>query len=62
MYFRFPECQRPKFSKYLRVVAFAYPYLFDNIPLFYRVGLQPCTSEIHVLTQEKTRKHKTVHA
>uniref|UniRef100_A0A3Q3VJ30 Progestin and adipoQ receptor family member VI n=1 Tax=Mola mola TaxID=94237 RepID=A0A3Q3VJ30_MOLML len=36
---RFPEYQSPKFSKYLRVVAFAYPYLFDNIPLFYRVFL-----------------------
>lgn len=40
---RFPECQRPKFSKYMRVVAFAYPYLFDNIPLFYRVFL--CVGE-----------------
>ncbi|XP_044033642.1 membrane progestin receptor gamma-B isoform X5 [Siniperca chuatsi] len=40
---RFPECQSPKFSKYLRVVAFAYPYLFDNIPLFYRVFL--CVGE-----------------
>ncbi|XP_058485592.1 membrane progestin receptor gamma-B-like [Solea solea] len=36
---RFPECQRPRFSKCLRVFAFAYPYLFDNIPLFYRVFL-----------------------
>ncbi|CAF99884.1 unnamed protein product, partial [Tetraodon nigroviridis] len=36
-YSRFPEYQSPKFSKSLRVVAFAYPYLFDNIPLFYRV-------------------------
>ncbi|TNM90835.1 hypothetical protein fugu_003124 [Takifugu bimaculatus] len=36
---RFPEYQSPKFSKVLRVVAFAYPYLFDNIPLFYRVFL-----------------------
>ncbi|XP_073320802.1 membrane progestin receptor gamma-B-like isoform X1 [Pagrus major] len=40
---RFPECQSPKFSKYLRVFAFAYPYLFDNIPLFYRVFL--CVGE-----------------
>ncbi|CAG5859319.1 unnamed protein product [Menidia menidia] len=40
---RFPECQSPKFSKPLRVVAFAYPYLFDNIPLFYRVFL--CAGE-----------------
>ncbi|XP_034737166.1 membrane progestin receptor gamma-B isoform X1 [Etheostoma cragini] len=36
---RFPESQGPKLSKVLRVVAFAYPYLFDNIPLFYRVFL-----------------------
>ncbi|XP_053179623.1 membrane progestin receptor gamma-B [Scomber japonicus] len=40
---RFPEYQSPKFSKVLRVVAFAYPYLFDNIPLFYRVFL--CVGE-----------------
>ncbi|KAF3686671.1 Membrane progestin receptor gamma-B [Channa argus] len=40
---RFPKCQSPKFSKFLRVVAFAYPYLFDNIPLFYRVFL--CVGE-----------------
>ncbi|XP_056269711.1 membrane progestin receptor gamma-B isoform X2 [Pseudoliparis swirei] len=36
-YSRFPEYQNPKFSKYLRVVAFAYPYFFDHVPLFYRV-------------------------
>ncbi|XP_030015722.1 membrane progestin receptor gamma-B [Sphaeramia orbicularis] len=36
---RFPECQSPKFSKVVRVVAFAYPYLYDSIPLFYRVFL-----------------------
>ncbi|KAM9408568.1 membrane progestin receptor gamma-B [Pholidichthys leucotaenia] len=40
---RFPENQSPKFSKCLRVVAFAYPCLFDNIPLFYRVFL--CAGE-----------------
>ncbi|XP_069030504.1 membrane progestin receptor gamma-B isoform X3 [Embiotoca jacksoni] len=40
---RFPEYQSPKFSKCLRVVAFAIPYLFDNIPLFYRVFL--CAGE-----------------
>ncbi|XP_068172113.1 membrane progestin receptor gamma-B isoform X2 [Antennarius striatus] len=40
---RLSEFQRPKFSKCLRVVAFAYPYLFDNIPLFYRVFL--CVGE-----------------
>ncbi|XP_054627515.1 membrane progestin receptor gamma-B [Dunckerocampus dactyliophorus] len=42
-YSRFPECQSPRFSKVLRVVAFAYPYLFGNIPLFYRVFL--CVGE-----------------
>lgn len=41
---RFPEYQSPRFSKCLRVFAFAYPYLFDNIPLFYRVGTRLCTS------------------
>ncbi|KAL6113485.1 paqr5 [Pungitius sinensis] len=36
---RFTEGQIPRFSKYLRVFAFAYPYMFDHIPLFYRVFL-----------------------
>lgn len=36
--FRFHECPKPKYSKFLRGVAFIYPYMFDNIPLFYRVG------------------------
>ncbi|XP_075875606.1 membrane progestin receptor gamma-B isoform X2 [Nelusetta ayraudi] len=36
---RLPEYQSPKFSKRLRGVAFAHSYLFDNIPLFYRVFL-----------------------
>uniref|UniRef100_A0A3Q1HYA4 Progestin and adipoQ receptor family member Vb n=1 Tax=Acanthochromis polyacanthus TaxID=80966 RepID=A0A3Q1HYA4_9TELE len=40
---RFPEYWSPNFSKLLRVAAFAYPYLFDNIPLFYRVFL--CVGE-----------------
>ncbi|KAM9826250.1 membrane progestin receptor gamma-B-like [Syngnathus typhle] len=35
---RFSECQPPRFSKVLRLVAFVYPYLFDSIPVFYRVG------------------------
>lgn len=39
VFLRLPEYQSPKFSKCLRVVAFAHPYLFDNIPLFYRVRL-----------------------
>ncbi|XP_077420604.1 membrane progestin receptor gamma-B [Vanacampus margaritifer] len=36
---RFPECQSPRFSKALRLLAFAYPSLFDSIPLFYRLFL-----------------------
>ncbi|KAM4748625.1 membrane progestin receptor gamma isoform 2-T2 [Rhinophrynus dorsalis] len=38
-YSRFPEEARPRFSKILRTTAFAYPYLFDSIPLFYRLFL-----------------------
>ena len=34
---RFPELEYPGFSKALRTAAFAYPFLFDNLPLFYRV-------------------------
>ncbi|XP_077119331.1 membrane progestin receptor gamma isoform X1 [Ranitomeya variabilis] len=43
---RFPEEGRPRLSKVLRVTAFAYPYLFDSIPLYYRLFLcsgQDCT-------------------
>ncbi|KAJ0056468.1 hypothetical protein NL108_008063, partial [Boleophthalmus pectinirostris] len=40
---RFPEKPSPNLSKAVRVVAFAYPYLFDSIPLFYRVFL--CTDD-----------------
>ncbi|XP_056317628.1 membrane progestin receptor gamma-B isoform X2 [Danio aesculapii] len=36
-YSRFSERQCPRMSKVLRILAFAYPYLFDNIPLFYRL-------------------------
>ncbi|XP_048887294.1 membrane progestin receptor gamma-B-like isoform X2 [Brienomyrus brachyistius] len=36
-YSRFTELQSPTLGKAVRVLAFAYPYLFDNIPLFYRV-------------------------
>ncbi|XP_030650026.1 membrane progestin receptor gamma-B [Chanos chanos] len=40
---RFPEFHSPRLGKTLRIVAFAYPYLFDNIPLFYRLFL--CAGE-----------------
>uniref|UniRef100_A0AAY4DUE2 Uncharacterized protein n=1 Tax=Denticeps clupeoides TaxID=299321 RepID=A0AAY4DUE2_9TELE len=36
-YSRFSEYQSPKLGKTIRIGAFAYPYLFDNIPLFYRI-------------------------
>ncbi|NWU70301.1 MPRGB protein, partial [Pterocles burchelli] len=45
-YSRFVEVERPWFSKACRTLAFAYPYLFDSIPLFYRFYLcaaQSCT-------------------
>uniref|UniRef100_A0A8C5NUV6 Progestin and adipoQ receptor family member VI n=1 Tax=Jaculus jaculus TaxID=51337 RepID=A0A8C5NUV6_JACJA len=35
----FPELENPGFSKALRTAAFAYPFLFDNLPLFYRLWL-----------------------
>lgn len=34
----FPELERPRLSKVLRTAAFVYPFLYDNIPLFYRVS------------------------
>ncbi|XP_032809334.2 membrane progestin receptor delta isoform X1 [Petromyzon marinus] len=42
-YSRFTELDQPHFSKLLRILAFFCPYLFDNIPLFYRVLL--CSGE-----------------
>ncbi|XP_026123245.1 membrane progestin receptor gamma-B isoform X2 [Carassius auratus] len=54
-YSRFSESQSQRLSKVLRILAFAYPYLFDNIPLFYRLFLcvgEGCTdneaNSIHV--------------
>lgn len=38
-YSRFPELESPGLSKILRSAAFIYPFLFDNLPLFYRLGL-----------------------
>ncbi|GAB1287703.1 Membrane progestin receptor delta [Apodemus speciosus] len=38
-YSRFPELENPGFSKALRTAAFAYPFLFDNLPLFCRLRL-----------------------
>uniref|UniRef100_A0A8D0L2L4 Progestin and adipoQ receptor family member 6 n=1 Tax=Sphenodon punctatus TaxID=8508 RepID=A0A8D0L2L4_SPHPU len=36
-YSRFPELECPRLSKILRTLAFVYPFVFDNIPLFYRL-------------------------
>ncbi|KAG7469589.1 hypothetical protein MATL_G00130470 [Megalops atlanticus] len=38
-YSRFLELQFPRKSKILRTGAFVYPFIFDNIPLFYRLLL-----------------------
>ncbi|NXP26270.1 MPRGB protein, partial [Scytalopus superciliaris] len=38
-YSRFLELERPRLSKASRTLAFVYPYLFDSIPLFYRLCL-----------------------
>uniref|UniRef100_A0A2K6GDG5 Progestin and adipoQ receptor family member 6 n=1 Tax=Propithecus coquereli TaxID=379532 RepID=A0A2K6GDG5_PROCO len=47
---RFPELESPGLSKVLRTAAFAYPFLFDNLPLFYRLGL--CWGRGHSCGQE----------
>ncbi|XP_036778411.1 membrane progestin receptor delta isoform X5 [Manis pentadactyla] len=49
-YSRFPELESPGLSKILRTAAFAYPFLFDNLPLFYRLGL--CWGRSHNCGQE----------
>ncbi|XP_039608344.1 membrane progestin receptor delta [Polypterus senegalus] len=46
-YSRFPELEYPQWSKVLRTTAFVYPFLFDNIPLFYRVLLWAMEGCIH---------------
>ncbi|ERE74597.1 kinesin family member 23 [Cricetulus griseus] len=35
-YSRFLELQKPRLCKLLRVLAFAYPYTWDSLPIFYR--------------------------
>ncbi|XP_029084872.1 membrane progestin receptor delta isoform X3 [Monodon monoceros] len=46
----FPELESPALSKILRTAAFTYPFLFDNLPLFYRLGL--CWGRGHSCGQE----------
>uniref|UniRef100_A0A803VPE3 Progestin and adipoQ receptor family member 5 n=1 Tax=Ficedula albicollis TaxID=59894 RepID=A0A803VPE3_FICAL len=36
---RFLEAERPCLSKASRTLAFVYPYIFDSIPVFYRVSI-----------------------
>ncbi|NXO91202.1 MPRGB protein, partial [Certhia brachydactyla] len=37
-YSRFLEAERPRLSKASRTLAFVYPYIFDSIPVFYRLS------------------------
>lgn len=39
--FWFLELQKPRLCKLLRVLAFAYPYTWDSLPIFYRLFLFP---------------------
>ncbi|XP_053574467.1 membrane progestin receptor gamma isoform X2 [Bombina bombina] len=51
-YSRFQEETRPRLSKVLRTGAFAYPYLFDSLPLFYRLFLcsgSGCTQNASII-------------
>ncbi|XP_053127626.1 membrane progestin receptor gamma isoform X2 [Hemicordylus capensis] len=38
-YSRFNEMEQPRFSKAIRTIAFAYPYAYDSVPLYYRLYL-----------------------
>ncbi|XP_072918454.1 LOW QUALITY PROTEIN: membrane progestin receptor delta-like [Hemitrygon akajei] len=38
-YSRFLRSEQPRLSKTFRLTAFTYPFLFDNLPLFYRLFL-----------------------
>ncbi|XP_062439527.1 membrane progestin receptor gamma isoform X1 [Rhea pennata] len=56
-YSRFLEVERPRLSKASRTLAFAYPYLFDSIPLFYRFYLcavESCTEAVIVVHYKHT--------
>uniref|UniRef100_A0A2K5HSU6 Progestin and adipoQ receptor family member 5 n=1 Tax=Colobus angolensis palliatus TaxID=336983 RepID=A0A2K5HSU6_COLAP len=37
----FLEIQKPRLCKVIRVLAFAYPYTWDSLPIFYRLFLFP---------------------
>lgn len=55
----FPELESPRLSKVLRTTAFAYPFLFDNLPLFYR--LQLCWGRTHSCGQEALSSSHAYH-
>ncbi|XP_032325245.1 membrane progestin receptor gamma [Camelus ferus] len=40
-YSRFLEIQKPRLCKLLRILAFAYPYTWDSLPIFSRLFLLP---------------------
>ncbi|KAK2501478.1 hypothetical protein MC885_015456, partial [Smutsia gigantea] len=48
--FGFLEIKKPRLSKMLRVLAFAYPYTWDSIPIFCRLFLFPGESAQHEAT------------
>ncbi|XP_064336849.1 membrane progestin receptor gamma isoform X4 [Camelus dromedarius] len=46
-YSRFLEIQKPRLCKLLRILAFAYPYTWDSLPIFSRVdGLAWCPQQV----------------
>ncbi|XP_005052176.1 PREDICTED: membrane progestin receptor gamma [Ficedula albicollis] len=45
-YSRFLEAERPCLSKASRTLAFVYPYIFDSIPVFYRVTFWGCGTHL----------------
>nr|XP_021493469.1 progestin and adipoQ receptor family member 6 isoform X3 [Meriones unguiculatus] len=55
----FPELESPGFSKALRAAAFAYPFLFDSLPLFYRLWL--CWGRAHSCGQDMLSSSHAYH-
>lgn len=56
---RFLELQFPQRSKALRTGAFVVPFIFDTIPLFYRVSVsaQACFDITHIKTLDLLSAH-----
>ncbi|XP_004714757.1 membrane progestin receptor delta isoform X3 [Echinops telfairi] len=55
----FLELESPRLCKVLRTTAFAHPFLFDNLPLFYRLGL--CWGRAHHCGQEALSPSHSYH-